>query len=340
MTRTRAALRHLTLALQGIPPPDDAQWMAVIELANQAWLGPTLYLSLADVDIADDVRNYLSLLYDKNLARNRKLRSQLIEAAIALNRADIEPIVLKGAIRLCQRSEERLGARIMSDLDLSVAPSELSRACAALADLGYREIDGLRGMGRSTDPGLIELRDRPSRRSSAYLFPDLTPHTVGHRIGNAFVRTPTSTAQALHLIVHDMLKEGDYWRWRLDLRHLNDLAELAICRDGLEWDELASRLADPPARRALELQLRALADLFAVSVPGYLTGGAMARAGHSIRMCAAGRSRMGAPARIAGNLVWGFHRLVTSHAYRWQGGRDFLARAYRVLADEPKGSRL
>lgn len=314
--------------------------MGVIELANEAWLAPALYLALADAEIEADVRDYLSFLHSRNVTRNVRLRAQLVEAATALNNSGIVPIVLKGGIHLCSATEGRLGARIMSDLDLSVAPSQLDRARAALADLGYRDVDGMRGMGRPSDVGLIELRDRPSARAHPYLYPDLTPHTSFVRVERAIVSVPSPTAQALHLIVHDMLKEGDYWRCRLDLRHLYDLAELSRTVPGVDWDEVSARLAGPPARNALQLQLRALAELFAVTFPGRCLGGPMAHLRHSLRMCAAGKSGIGFPVRVAGNIVWGVHRLTTAQTYRWRGSVDFVARAGRALAEAPKGSRL
>ncbi|MER8589106.1 hypothetical protein NKH19_28545 [Mesorhizobium sp. M1338] len=67
--------------------------------------------------------------------------------------------------------------------------------------------------------------------------------------------------RALHWIVHDLFKKGDYWRGRIDLRRLHDLARLAESED-VDWTALQASMADQGARNALDTQLLALQHFF------------------------------------------------------------------------------
>lgn len=118
---------------------------------------------------------YLSFLHDRNCDRNRRLRVQLLEAITALNAAAIDPILLKGAIHLFTCDEEELGARMISDLDISIAPAEMARAVPALMALDYSCFCSTRELARPDDVGVIELHDRPNARSARYLSSDFAP---------------------------------------------------------------------------------------------------------------------------------------------------------------------
>lgn len=333
-------LRLLTAVLRG-RLPREADWPEIIEAANRGWLSPALYVALERAGCLDavptDVKDYLTFLHGRNRERNERLRSQLIEAVSALNARAIQPILLKGAIHLFAVPDERLGSRMMSDVDLSVDPREAVVARTALEALGYQEATGTRGMGRAHDVGLIELRDRPSSRSAAYLSGDLRASSALVERDGAVACVPSPTARALHLIVHDMIKEGDYWRLRIDLRHLNDLAELASSADGIDWARIRATLSDPVGRRALEVQAMALQDLFGIAIPAELHGGAIARLKHSARLTSETGGTAATLARTAGRLAWGVYRLA--NGYSWQGGWDFVQRARRSLVAPGKGPR-
>jgi Uncharacterised nucleotidyltransferase len=342
MLMTGRALQCLVVGLKGHPPADD-QWPKVLEIANRGWLAPALYLALSRAfqleQIPAPVREYLAFLHERNRERNLRLRAQLVEAVRALNATMTEPILLKGAIHLFTAPDENLGSRMMSDLDLCVASSEMEHARMALEALGYCDALNTRGMGRPDCVGLIELRDKPSSRSSPYLSADLRSASVAVEHDGATARVPSATCRALHLIVHDMIKEGDYWRWRMDLRHLHDLAELAAMAEGVDWQQISATMSSGrPAHRALEVQATALREFFGVPIPPWLRARKMARLMHAGRMIAATGGAIGAPARFAGNLMWGVHRFATAQSHK--RGWDFAQRVYRTFTELPKGSRL
>jgi hypothetical protein len=342
----KAASRPLQLLAAGLrgDAPNDEQWSEVLEVANRGWLGPALYISLARASrleqIPTAVRDYLGFLHELNRERNRRLRAQLVEAVAALNQLSIEPILLKGAVHLFCAPDESLGSRMMSDLDLCVDAAEMLRARGALAALGYRAaLDDARAMGRPDDVGCIELRDKPSSRTSPYLSSDLRSSSSIVEHEGAKARVPSPTCRALHLIVHDMIKEGDYWRWRTDLRHLHDLAELAATPEGIDWRAISAAMSDRVARRALALQVTALNDIFGVAISPGVKVGRMTRLRHAGRVTAGTRGPIGAAARALGDLTWVLHRLVAGPWYEWRGVRDFAQRVYRTLGGLPRGAR-
>jgi len=335
------SLRQLTAALDGRLPQPEA-WPAVLELAGRGWLVPALHLAVQRADrpdaLPDEVRDYLSLLHDRNRERNRRLREQLVEAARALNAAGIEPILLKGAIHLFTAGEEDLGSRMISDLDLSIAPAETARARAALTGLGYRGCGEEREMARPQDAGVIEFHHRPSARSAPYLSGDLRASSPVMMRDGAAARIPPATARALHLIVHDMIKEGDYWTFRINLRHLHDLAALARSGDGIDWQRLGASLSDPVGRNALLVQAKALEDLYGIAIPPDLRAGRSARLRHVARLVCAGRGRAAALVRLAGNVSRGLHHL--GEGFIWRGGRTFGRKVHHRLMSRGSGSRI
>src|SRR5262245_45050305 len=83
--------------------------------------------------------------YRSTFARNLLLGHALDQALAALAAAGVEAQPAKGALFVDLLYGGDAGARPMSDLDLLVRPSELERAQAALAELGYRSL----GLGHS-----------------------------------------------------------------------------------------------------------------------------------------------------------------------------------------------
>ncbi|MFC7536948.1 nucleotidyltransferase family protein [Sphingomonas sp. GCM10030256] len=339
MSKRDDPLRLLAQALRGgLPAPGE--WQSVVELASRGWLVPALHLAMERsghlAAVPREVRDYLELLHDRNRQRNARLRAQLTEAVAAFNDAGIRPVLMKGAIHLFTGPEQALGARISSDLDLAIAPDEFDHAVLALQGLGYRQ-NGEREFGREQDAGEIELHMGPSDRSAKYLKGDLRHYSKAAERSGATALIPSATAQALHLIVHDMIKEGDYWRLRLDLRHLHDLAELASRPDGVDWLRLTDMMPDKVGRRAVAMQAAALRDLYAIEIPADLglANGALVR--HRFRKMATTLGTGGAMARLAGNLSWGTRRMLRGMITI---DMSLIGRGARYFTTPAKGSRV
>lgn len=335
MTRARLPFEVLIAGLHGhVLTPAD--WQAVIALANRTLLSPTLFAALSRSgqieQLPADAARYLLFLYDCNRQRNLRLRRQLNDTVAALNRDDIVPILLKGAVPLFRSTtgSVALPERIIADIDIAVASQEAAAAEASLTRIGYVRLKEARGMARPHDAGVLELR---ASRASGESPPDIVE---SHGL---WVRVPSVQARAMHRITHDLLKEGDYLRGRIDLRHLLDLAELAE-HGGIDWAALRARLPGRGARNALDTQLLALNRFFDVPVPAQHVRRIYVRFQYWRRVFPIDHPLLGAPLRLAGNVAWGVHKLLRQDRSRRHRGADLARRAARVLLGADLRSKL
>lgn len=299
MKTTVKPLDALIAGLRGrLVAPTD--WQSVIALANQTLLTPALFASLEKAGLLEhvpgDVRDYLQFIRDCNRERNERLRAQLNEAVAALNGIGVAPVLLKGAVPLFL--SRTVPDRITSDIDLAVTARDEALAQARLEEFGYAQLSDGRGMARDRDVGVLELRPY---RADGLGRPKLV------RQGELLVKVPPAQSRALHWIVHDLLKEGDYWRGRIDLRHMYDLAQLAES-EPVDWAALRGCLVDKSARNAVDTQLLALDRFFGTSIPSGCAARSMIRFQHWRRVFASSHPILGAPLRLAGNLLWGARR--------------------------------
>lgn len=305
---------------------ENTEWGPIIALANHTLLTPALYASLIlsqEIDkLPEDLRAYLLFVAECNQERNRRLRVQLYEAVAALNALNITPLLLKGAVPLYLNGSDHLPSRITSDLDVAVDKSEMEAAQTCLETLGYTPVDGFRGMARPEDVGLFELRPKHEDPSGAL--------SVVTKSEGVITRIPTPIARAQHWLLHDLIKEGDYIRGRIDLRHLHDLAELSS-DSALDWSELRAQLPDQTSRNAVDVQLLALHDLFGVAVPLAGLHRPSIRFHHWRRTFSARHPFAAAPLRVFGNLAWGLRRLPRLKALAKKGPLEAARRILRVV---------
>lgn len=339
MTERKRSLALLTAAFSGSLPKEE-EWLRVLELANRAWLTPALLLALEDRGVANQVSEqvlqYLRLLHDRNAARNRRLLQQLAEATAVLNHFGITPILLKGATSLVEIHTERIGARMMSDIDLAVDPVELEQSIHALASIGYRSTEP-RAMARDHDAGEIELHVAPLKRIARYLPGDLRHESRPVNVGGRVAMMPNPTARVLHLFVHDLIKEGDFMRCRLDLRHLHDVACLANSPEGVDWERIAATMNDAIGRAALDVQLLALRHLFQVEVVLQRQPWQLAQRWHEARLAAAAGGAAAIWIRSCGKLLYGLHRLVGRSI---QMDARSPNRLLKAIVSTPRSSRI
>ena len=325
--RAARTLATLVAGLRG-EPVDDADWPALIELANHTLLTPALHASLDRSGqlggLPVEVSDYLRFIHDCNRERNERLSDQLKEAVSALNRRRVVPLLLKGAVPLFLASDDRFPSRMTSDLDLAVEAKEVSLAEACLAELGYVQIEGDRGMARPQDAGPVEIR--PIRRLDGAKSPVLVNHAGLH------VRIDPPHARALHWILHDLVKEGDYWRGRIDLRHLHDLAQLDD-RDGVDWCALRQLAPDCVSRRAVDVQLLTLREFFGTEIPAECARGQLVRFHSWRRVFTATHPLAGSPLRLTGSLFWLARRLSQSNDLVQRGPFDLARRVVRTIRD-------
>ena len=324
--------------------PEIADWQAVLLTANENWLVPAIYVALdrsARLELLpEDVRSFLTFIHSRNCERNARLLKQLEEILLAFNRAGIEPTLMKGTIHLFTAPPERFGARMMADLDLMLSRAELPVAEACLRELGRKRIGGL-GWGRKTDVGCVDLHYPPG--ALAEYFPSidaLTARAERCERNGATARIPSPAQRAAHIVVHDLIKDGDWWLGKLDLRHALELAELIDVPPGLDWPALLHAMPDELSRSALELALITVRELFGAKVPAAAISGRISARWQFRRVLfQLDHPTLSAPVKAAGYLAWTARRLRVEWRNRGDGAL-FMQRALRKAGESPKAAIL
>ncbi len=314
-------------------PGETMDWMQIIALANHTLLTPSLYSALVQSQqiekLPEDARGYLQFVAQSNQERNLRLRAQLYEAVAAFNEAGITPLLLKGAVPLFLASDDTMPDRMTSDLDVAVENSEMPVALACLEALGYAPVSDFRGMARPQDVGLFELRPKEEGIIGA------SSEKVERAGSTAVIPFPNS--RAVHWLLHDLIKEGDFMRGRIDLRHLHDLAKLST-DVALDWKGIRAAMPDRTSCTALDVQIYALRDLFGVDVTDDGSKARSIRFHHWRRTFPARHPVAGAPLRVLGNLVWGFRRASQMDVLSQNGLGDTVRRIFRVVFKQrPRG---
>jgi hypothetical protein len=126
-------------------PGPDTDWSALVQLAareNAAIALRDHCVRLGPGSVSATWALRLALLSLDIERRMREARRRLEELLVGLNRAGIEPIVLKGAA-LAETVYGSWTERPMSDIDLLLDPAELDRARAIAMRFGWRSDDSV-----------------------------------------------------------------------------------------------------------------------------------------------------------------------------------------------------
>src|SRR3954465_5777405 len=100
LNHSRSLLQLCTCLRGGIPA--DVDWMSLLGLANQTLTTPALhdFATRFKAEIPEDVSRYIREMFERNVARNKRLSTQLAETVKAVNDGGVTPVLLKGAAML------------------------------------------------------------------------------------------------------------------------------------------------------------------------------------------------------------------------------------------------
>jgi hypothetical protein len=319
----------------------SVDWEGVVGQASGQYVLAAFAAALRDLGLADvlepGLREFLAAVHAANVERNGKLRDQLAEIAAALNRIDIEPVLLKGAIRLVDGLYPGIGWRMMRDLDLLVPGARLADGIGALRGIGYvtERWDGRDFLVRHPRRRVVVEVHRElfgSRRQrrllrAAEMIRDSGPTTLE----NATIRLPSTAHQALHLIAHSQISDGGYTYGRIDLRDRLEAAQLA-CRSpqSLAGEEVFARFAAAGYRRPLISFLLALHDcaLCAIPVGARIDG-----------LTAFQQRRIALQARSAAMTAAAWYVLQFEKQVMTEEGRPRIVQTLRSAFGEPEARR-
>lgn len=254
-------------------------WQRVLGQASAQLVLPAFAAALRDLELIgsldEDLGAFLLAVHAANVERNDELRAELGAAVEVLNRAGIEPVLLKGAIRLVDQLYPDHGWRMMRDLDLLVPKPELAEATRALEQAGYVKLDlGGIELGRPGELAQIDLHPEPfSTRGQAGFLPaaEIFGGSRPAAVGNGSARLPAIEHQLAHLIGHCQIKHLGHALGRITLR--NRLEAAALFRwagESIDLQAVSARFVAAGYRHVLSTFLLSLNDggLCAVPVPG------------------------------------------------------------------------
>lgn len=277
MAHSSRALLSLCSCFCGVVPR-DADWIALLALANHTWTTPALMNLVRSkrAAIPDDVAGFIEELHTRSAIRSDRMAAQLEEAVLALNSSGITPVLVKGTALLATCSPSDRALRLMSDLDIVVRPDEIEGAIKALAGIGYivdYESNRLLtkwyvDLSRPHDVGMIDLHE--ALPGEAFLDQSADElHSSLHPVsfGAARALVPSRELQALVLVLHDQFQDHDYWTGSIDLRHLLDLRDLFAAPPGIREEAMNALASSGLVRNAVEAQRLLLSRLLGLGWP-------------------------------------------------------------------------
>jgi hypothetical protein len=224
-------------------------WERVVGRASAQYVLPALAAALRDLDLIrsldEELGTFLQAVHAANLERNRELRDELSDAVGVLNRVGIEPVLLKGAIRLVDGLYPDGGWRMLRDLDLLVPKTSLPEAVRAFEEAGYAAC-GPGGEVRG-HPGVCQIDVHTelfgtSREVRVLQAADIFDRARPVAFGDKRARVPTVEHQLVHLIGHGQIRHFGHAFGHVTLR--NRLEAAALVHWGhsrIDWQAIVAR---------------------------------------------------------------------------------------------------
>jgi hypothetical protein len=238
------------------PALTNAQWMAVIDLANQNYLTPALWCALEGkglgAQLPEEAREFLESALALNRLRNQKIREQAVELMAALAAAGIRSVVLKGGVYLFEDDEEAISTRMMVDLDILVPEESLEASAEIAATLGYRVLEEsdelfqhIDPLGRPGDLASVEIHRHVGMQRRVLPAEEVLQDAIPVTYDGQTFYVPTPTHRAIHAIFHSEVQaQSNYALGRIPLRYLHDVGLLRSKHDAeIDWDEVKRRLS-------------------------------------------------------------------------------------------------
>lgn len=313
-----------------------AEWELLVAVASAHHVLAAFAAAISDLGLAhrleSELRDFLAAVRHWNGSRNQAMRRQLGEVVTLLNGIGVEPVLLKGAIRLVDGLYPEPGWRMMGDLDLLVPQERRAEAMAALHRAGYATAPAYRQIEpsyawhhhcpplvRPNRPAPVEIHDElfVTRRQQRLLpgvamLEAATPAMVE----SGLARLPRLEHQLVHLIGHCQIADRGHLCGSIRLRDRLEAAALAR-RAGAAFDTTAldRHFAQAGYRPHLASFLLALADGGLHHAPG--VGNALATRLQARRIAWQARSTLPVERwlRLAGRFL-----RTAAQATRLRGG--------------------
>jgi hypothetical protein len=245
--------------LRAIVASRHVDWERVVGHASAELVLPAFAAALEALDLIGSLEQelgaFLQAVHAANRERNGELRHELAAAVRALNRVGIEPVLLKGSLRLLDGLYPDDGWRMLRDLDLLLPEAALARARRALEEAGY-EACGSRGeMRRREGACQIDLHAElfiAAREVRLLPAADVLQAARPAALGGLRAGVPALEHQLVHLIGHGQIRHLGHAVGRIALR--DRLETAALVRWGperIDWQAISGRFRAAGYRRPL-----------------------------------------------------------------------------------------
>jgi len=260
-------------------------WEAVVSLANNHLLTPAMWVvlnkkNLSD-ELPDELRDCLRELHQLSKERNAQLQTQLLEAVRQLNRIDITPVLLKGAMHLVTDLYGDSGARIMTDIDLLVPREKIDECLTALHGLGYEAEQDIHSdyhedhhhcapLFRPGDYGSLEIHRGLTDSPTVDILPTETGLAEAQPLEfqGLCMKVLSPTHRLLHNILHSQLVDHNYADGIIPLRSLHEvITESTANQKCVDWSIIQSRMEQHKRGNALRAYLYMAHTLFGMPFP-------------------------------------------------------------------------
>ena len=262
--------------LGGLVRSRSINWEQVLSLASAQFVLPAFAAALRDLDLIgsldEELGAFLEAVHAANVERNSEIGDELEAAIGVLNRAGIEPVLLKGAIRLVDELYPDRGWRMLRDIDVLIPASRWPEVIAAVRELGYLDPD--RPENEIRRPGglvQIDLHDELfSNPKQVGLLPaaEIVDASRSAVFGNGRVRLPSIEHQLVHLIGHSQIRHHGHACGHIGLRDRLEAAALVNWgHENVDWQAVHARFMAAKYRRPLLTFLLSLNDRGLCAVP-------------------------------------------------------------------------
>ncbi|MCZ7599554.1 MAG: nucleotidyltransferase family protein [Gammaproteobacteria bacterium] len=243
-------------------------WSHLVQLSSQHLVTPELARAIDEqrsLRVPASVTDYLKSIRRLNAKRNASAIDESLSIVREMNREGIRPLLLKGAGNLLTGVYPELASRVMTDIDMIVAPEEHPAARRVLELHGYvqsvgpyrEEVDHHHGPPRvhASRRFRVELHRLALTRRCCALVPCEEAMATAwpvERDGIAF-RVMSPTLRMIHLVAHCQLQNGHHAARVVELRNLVD-AQYYVARfqEQLDWAKVAQRFEAAGAGAALD----------------------------------------------------------------------------------------
>jgi hypothetical protein len=215
-------------------------------------------------------------VYSQHLMRRHRQRDQLLAVIVALNRADIVPLLLKGARYLVAPIGPWCEARDMRDLDILVRQDEAQRAVDALAAESYMPapefgpIDQhLPEMMRAGEPSVVEIHTHALTFSARKIL--ATDHvwrqSIPSSTESAAFRVLPQEWHLLHGLLNHQIADRGHARRLLAVKALWEFAALGAGLPEGAWRSIADHMAVRGQTDVIASFIVQAAQLFGLACP-------------------------------------------------------------------------